>query len=803
MVKWARVAARVGARVGARFGTLGRRPRRALVVAAVLAAVLVTLRLLPAAPLSQIAPHSTAIHAQGGELLRLSLASDDQFRLWVPLDQMAPALPEAVLLYEDRWYYWHPGVNPFALVRSAFATWFGGNRQGGSTITMQLARRVYGIDSRSVRGKLKQIAAALWLEARYSKRAILEAYLNYAPYGGNIEGAGAASLVYFHQRVHDLALPEALALAVIPQNPRKRLVAGRAEAGAAPTPPDALLAARDRVFAAWVARHPADAHFAADLRLPLKVYGIAELPFRAPHLCDALIAAGNTGEVRAALDLRMQDTLERIISQTIEHERNVGIRNAAAMLVDASTMEVKAVVGSADWHDAGIDGQVNGTTAKRSPGSTLKPFIYALAIDQGVLHPMTILKDAPTAFGPFSPENFDGRFVGPITAQEALVRSRNVPAVAVAAKLKAPSLYEFLRSAGVTRMASESHYGLALSLGGGEITMEELVRLYAMLANRGVMHGLHYRAQSNGKQRDAMDDAGFEAEGARLLSEEAAFITIDMLRNNPRPDTGTPSRLPVAWKTGTSWGFHDAWSAGVFGRMVLVVWVGNFDNTANPGFVGVKAAAPLYFRIVDALRSQGLDPGEMAFRAPQNLARVEVCAASGDLPNAWCPQRATTWFIPGKSPIRVSTLHRPVLIDTRTGQAVCTPSPTTREEVFEFWPSDLMRVFREAGMPRRAPPPLPDCARAPDAPAAAPQIVTPLRGVTYTMRLSKPEAIALRAHDANGGAVFWFVDQGFLGQVKAGEAIAWHPDHGGRFVLRAVNENGASDAREVKVEFEP
>ena len=144
-----------------------------------------------------------------------------------------------------------------------------------------------------------------------------------------------------------------------------------------------------------------------------------------------------------------------------------------------------------------------------------------------------------------------------------------------------------------------------------------------------------------------------------------------------------------------------------------------------------------------------------------------------------------------------------MLIDTRTGQAVCTPSPTTREEVFEFWPSDLMRVFREAGMPRRAPPPLPDCARAPDAPAAAPQIVTPLRGVTYTMRLSKPEAIALRAHDANGGAVFWFVDQGFLGQVKAGEAIAWHPDHGGRFVLRAVNENGASDAREVKVEFEP
>lgn len=770
--------------------------RAALIVAAAAAMTLAALRLLPVPALADAAPHSTAIHARGGELLRLSLAADEQYRLWLPLEDMAPALPDAVLLYEDRWFRWHPGVNPIALVRSAWATWAGGDRQGGSTITMQLARRLYGIDSRSVAGKLRQIAAALWLEARYSKHDLLEAYLNYAPYGGNIEGAGAASLIYFHKRARDLALPEALALAVIPQNPRQRLAAGTSVDGAAGgAAPAALLAARTRLWRAWITRHPDDRRYAADLILPLKVHAPRALALRAPHVTDALLATGRTGEVRAAIDLRMQDTLERLVRQTIVRERDFGIRNAAAMLVDVSTMEVKALVGSADWRDAGIDGQVNGANAKRSPGSTLKPFIYGLALDQGLLHPMTVLKDAPTAFGPFSPENFDGRFVGPITAQDALVRSRNVPAVAVASRLKAPTLYGLLQQAGVSRLASEAHYGLALALGGGEISMEELARLYAMLANRGRMRPLRYLA--------ADAPASADVAGERLLSEEAAFITLDMLRHNPRPDTGAPDGEAVAWKTGTSWGFHDAWSAGVFGRMVLVVWVGNFDGSANPAFIGIKAAAPLYFRIVDALRSQRLVSAEPARRPPPGVARIEVCAASGDLPNAWCPQRVATWFIPGKSPIKVSHLHRPVLIDTRSGQAVCTENAYTRREVFEFWPSDLMRLFRDAGMPRRAPPPLPECASAAPPAGDAPQIVSPLRGVTYTVRVAKPETVLLRANQGRAGPVFWFVDQGFLGRTEAGEGLAWAPARPGRHVVRAIDERGAGDAREVAVEFVP
>jgi penicillin-binding protein 1C len=779
-----------------------------------IAAVLVTgLRLMPWAPLSAALPRSTAIYAQDGELLRLTLASDGQYRLWVPLDRMSPVLPEAVQLYEDRWFHWHPGVNPVALTRSAFATYVDDSRQGGSTITMQLARRLYAIDSRNIAGKLWQIAAALWLEARYSKRDILEAYLNVAPYGGNIEGVGAASLIYLHKEAQALTLPEALAFAVIPQNPRRRLPVRHADAVAramapplpAPELQTQLSVARMRLWQAWLARHPADLRYAADMTLPWKPRSASELPFRAPHLTDLLLRqhAGTGDEIHASIDLRLQTAVERIIRQYVENQRATGLRNASAMLVDTSTLEVKALAGSADYFDPAIDGQVNGTAARRSPGSTLKPFIYALALDQGVLHPLTILKDAPTAFGPFSPENFDGRFVGPITAQDALVRSRNVPAVSVAARLSRPNLYDFLQAAGVAKMAGEAHYGLALALGGGEVSMEELARLYAMLANRGLLRPLQYEHRDEAKPGVPSAGSGDPPHDLRLVSEEAAFITLEMLKRNPRPDTAEPSVRPVAWKTGTSWGFRDAWSAGVFGRYVLVVWVGNFDGTGNPAFIGVKAAAPLFFQIVDSLRSQEFDSGERVFAAPANLARVEVCAASGDLPNAWCRERATTWFIPGKSPIRVSTLHRPVWIDTRSGNAVCTESAFTRREIYEYWPSDLQRLFRDAGMPRRQPPAARDCPGDATAEGDAPQIVSPLRGVTYSLRLSKPAPIALRANRTVEGGLFWFANQSFIARSDAGETVAWTPPQPGRYLLRAVDDAGRADARDVDVEFLP
>lgn len=765
----------------ARRRAAGCRRGRALVLVALLLAILLP-RLLPKAPLSEAAPSSRSVTAANGELLRLTLAADEQYRLWTPLAEIAPAMQEAVLLYEDRWFYWHPGINPWALVRAALATATGSRRIGGSTVTMQVARRLYRIDSRSVGGKLRQAAAALWLELRYGKKEILEAYLNYAPFGGNVEGVGAASLVYLRKPAAQLNVPEALNLAVIPQNPRKRL--GEAGGQAAE-----LREARRRLAQRWAGRHPEEARFAEEAALQVPFRTRASLPFRAPHLVDHLLRRRTERVIAASVDPAAQSVMERILGEYVKSRADVGIANASAMLVDASTMQVKALVGSADYFNEAIAGQVNGTLGKRSPGSTLKPFIYGLALDQGLIHSASILKDAPSSYGAFSPENFDGRFAGPVPAHEALIRSRNVPAVDLASRLSRPSLYDFLKLAGVRKLAPESHYGLALVLGGGEVTMEELAQLYAVLANRGKWQEVRYLAET----------APAAGKPLTLLSEAVAYVTLDMLRQTPRPDTYAPARPAIAWKTGTSWGFRDAWTAGVFGRYVLVVWVGNFDGSGNPALVGIDAAAPLFLRIVDALRAERLDPGEVAWAQPADLQRVEVCTASGDLPNDACRVRSQAWFIAGKSPIRRSTLHRTVFIDTRTGKLACAPGPHTREEVFEFWPSDMAAIFRRAGMPLRLPPAGGCGDEAADA-QAAPHIVAPLRGVVHIRRLERPEPLYLRAEAGPGsGVLHWFVDDALVGSSKPGETVAWNPLQAGKYTLRVVDSQGRSDTREVQL----
>ncbi|HEV2681587.1 MAG TPA: penicillin-binding protein 1C, partial [Rhodanobacter sp.] len=530
-------------------------------------AVLVGCRLWPHPSLRDWQPSSTAVYDDHGRLLRLTLASDDRYRLWVPLAEISPQLVDGVLLHEDRWYWLHPGINPYGLARGAWITYVRhGNPQGGSTVTMQLARLLWQLNTRSPLGKLRQAARAIQLELFYSKRQILEAYLNDAPYGRNVEGVGTASLAYFNKQASALSLPEALTLAVIPQDPTRRLQSAAADNLINPR----LAASRNQLYASWLSSHPKDAALKPLFALPLNLRPLSQLPFEAPHAVEQILTKrqieGDAGDQRviSTLDLDLQRTLERQITQYVAHNESRGIHNATAILVDTRDMGIKAMVGSADYFDRTIEGQVNGTLAKRSPGSTLKPFIYALGFDQGVLHPQTVLRDVPTSFGPYTPENFDGHFLGPITATDALIRSRNIPAVWVASQLRQPSLYQFLRDAGISRMASEKHYGLALVLGGGEVTMQELAGLYAMLVNRGELKSLRLLADEP------------QVAGTHMLSDEASFMVMDMLRKNPRPDETTgaqPSRLPVYWKTGTSWAFRDAWTAGSFGPYVLVVWV--------------------------------------------------------------------------------------------------------------------------------------------------------------------------------------------------------------------------------------
>lgn len=772
-------------------------------VAIVLGAALVTIRWWPREPLAERIASSTAIFDRHGRLLRLTLASDHQYRLWTPLEETSPELIEALLLHEDRHFYWHPGVNVASLVRAAVSTFSGGPRVGGSTITMQLARLMYGLNTRSISGKLEQIVRAVQLELCHSKRDILEAHLNLMPYGGNIQGIGAASLIYFDKSAARLGLSEALTLVVIPQSPLRRApttqaIKANATREDATNEPADLRDARLRLFARWVEQHP-DAAGAADyVATPLRYATLKDLPFAAPHFTNSILQRPRPAalhSVNTTLDLRTQHHLERVLTTYVREHGNIGIHNAAALLVDYRDLSVRAMIGSADFFAADIEGQVNGTLAKRSPGSALKPFIYALAIDQGVIHPQTVLKDTPTAFGPFNPENFDGRFVGPITAREALIRSRNVPALTLASQLSTPSFYQFLRGAGVTKLASEKHYGLSLTLGGGEVTMEEAATLYAMLANRGRLAPLRYLVDEQGET------------GIRMLSEEASFMTLDMLRSAPRPEDSFARRrggVQAAWKTGTSWGFRDAWTAGTFGPYVLVVWIGNFDGRGNPAFVGVQAAAPLFFRMLDALAAQE-KLVEPIYRQPPRMERVDVCSASGDLPNSECPQTVSTWYIPGVSPIRVSQIHRRVWVDTRTGEQACPPyDPAfTRSEVYEFWPTDLLQLFARAGMPRRRPPPPADCQR--DVPSGTPpQITSPVIAVTYTVRTGQVgnETIPLAANaDSEVRRLHWFVDESYVGTGTPGVAIGWHPARAGRYIVRTVDDRGRADSRELAVEL--
>lgn len=484
------------------------------------------------------------------------------------------------------------------------------------------------------------------------------------------------------------------------------------------------------------------------------------------------------------IDGRLQDLIERHARIYISQRRHLGIKNTALMLLDYRTMEVKAAIGSANFNDKSISGQVNGFRAKRSPGSTLKPFIYALAIDQGAIHPASVLRDSPQAFGPYSPENFDGEFLGPVSARDALVRSRNVPAIAVAAKLSNPDFYAFLKAAGVDNMLSKEHYGLSLVLGGGEVTMEELVSLYAALANEGLQRPLRYRRDLNGGAVN------------RLLSPQAAFITLDMLKDNPRPDGGFFSSFapPVYWKTGTSYGFRDAWAVGIFGPYVLAVWVGNFEGAGNPAFIGAQAAAPLFFRIVDAINAENPRSIQFDRRPPPGVKRVPVCAATGDLPNEPCPVRIQTWFIPGKSPITMSRLHR-AITNTKPGCRALTG-------VYEYWRSDMRALFEQAGLPRQQPKTSKGCEAGQAELDEPPVITSPLRGASYAIDSDSgtENRIAFKADvAADVTDLYWFVNNQLAGKSSPGQPFYWRPTKTGEFRVRVVDQFGRSDARGLRV----
>ena len=727
---------------------------------------------------------SKAVYDDHHQLLRLTLSKDDKYRLFTPLSDISSELVEATLLQEDQYFRWHPGINPFSLFKAVWQTYgVQSRRVGASTITMQVARMRFGINSRHITGKLMQIFRAFQLEMNYSKDELLEAYLNLAPYGGNIEGVGAASLVYFNKSVNKLSLPEALTLSIIPQNPGKR------------TPDNkSLKIIRDHLYARWLVKHPEDGNKRETFGLPLVMQQLSNLPFSAPHFVNMVLSDPSLHQqsIDSSLDSRVQVIINRITKNYLARKKSIGAYNASVLLVDTRDMTVKGLLGSADFFDKNISGQINGIDIKRSPGSTLKPFIYGLALDQGLIHPDTVLKDVPHSFNGYNPENFDYDFMGPVKAKDALVLSRNIPAVYLSNQLANPTLHQLLEKAQVSQLKPESYYGLSLNLGGVELTMRELVGLYSMLVNDGVWYPIRFYHDEN------------KGSGRRLLSPEASFLVLDMLKSSPHGDFGnkTSLHLPVSWKTGTSSGYRDAWTVGTFGPYVLAVWIGNFDNKANPAFVGKDIAAPLFFELIDAIKHER-GPLSVITKntASMNLEKVEVCKASGMLPTRYCLDTEWTWFIPGKSPIKTDTIFREVAINNRTGLRTCHIDENTRFEIFEFWPSDLLKIYKRAGIQRRTPPFFEaDCALSGNS-GINPQITSPQAGISYVIRANSQfnNKIPLSAvSDAGIAHLYWFINETFVAKTKVGQTYLWDAKPG-KYVVRVVDDHGLSDARDIHV----
>ncbi|MFV0626665.1 MAG: penicillin-binding protein 1C [Alphaproteobacteria bacterium] len=742
---------------------------------------------LPKPRLLEKYSYSSAVYDRNNKLLKIGLSLDDKYRLFVPIEEIPADLQNALILYEDNWFYAHAGFNPLSIFRAVFDMAKGSRVQGASTITMQLARIVYHIDSTTIFGKIEQILRAVQIEMFYSKKDILEAYFNLAPYGGNIEGIGAASIIYFDTRAQNLNLQQSMSLAVIPQNPSKRNL-GRKKGV------EEVVKAVSRLKEIWFLKFGDKEK--NNLNLPL--FAQKKIPSFAPHFVRNL-QNQYYGEIFSTLDLGLQNSLEEILVKYVEQNETKGVYNAAAVIMNHKTNEILAYVGSKDFWNAQIQGQVDGLRAYRSPGSTLKPFIYALALQQGIIHPMSMLKDVPKNYSFYTPENFDRGYLGLVNATSALNLSRNLPVIDLMSQIEKDSFYKFLQKSGVQNMKSPDYYGLGLALGAFELSPLDIAKTFSTLANLGKSCDLNFVKGSP------------TCEPQQLLSSEASFMTLDMLSKAPEPDRvkvqfakARAKEYLVYWKTGTSYGYKDAWTAGIAGDYVIVVWVGNFDSTSNNHFVGRTAAAPLFFRIVRMLgktqKLEDIKPYGL------KLSKVDVCTETGDIDNGNCKNTKKSYFISGVTSIKLSNITRQIPVDIATGKRACkhTP-PTTRMETYNFWPSNVLKIYEQAGISKKGPPDfLEDCDEIGIFNQGKPPIIQyPTNESTYIVRshqLADEKIILKGSMDSDATTLFWYANGKLIGSSKAEETLEMKTEVG-EIEIIATDNLGRSAKSIIKIKL--
>ncbi len=723
-----------------------------------------------------------------GELLAVLISKDEFFRMKIPLEKISPLFIDTLLVKEDQYFFDHPGVNPLSIVRA-----MGTNLQqgrivsGASTLTMQLARMLDRRD-RTYANKTLEVLRAIKLESIYSKKEILEHYLAIAPYGGNIEGVEAAAYAYFGKSAEYLSPAEIALLIALPRSPN----ALRPDRY-----PKRSRQARNKVLQVMRDRKLIDEQqylLALQESVPTARQAF---PNHIPHTAWSLRARFSEKYVqRLTIDRNIQIRTHALLKQHVLSLEEQGITNGAVVVMETGSREVKAIVGSRDYFHQASLGANNGATSFRSPGSTLKPFLYALAVDNGLVSEKTVLYDIPVNYGGYSPLNYSKDFRGLVTMREALAESLNVVAVTLSEKIGYQKLHLFLKQASITSLKDDAdYYGLPLVLGGVELNLLELTNLYTVLANEGGFKTYLLYLEN----QDEDDNTNSETQ---LLSPEASWMITDILTDVERPDFPSSwefssTRPTIAWKTGTSYAHQDAWSVGYTPEYTIGVWIGNFDATPAKGLSGSSVAAPLLFDVFQAVAQ---NPNQW-FARPVSVQKRKVCADCGLPGNRYCKAEIEEYFIPtitGPVTSEICEVNQKIIVNKRTGfQATYeTTSIDKLQKIYKVWPSEVAMFLHEHGVPVRNVPAY-DINNMAGQKYYPPVIQSPVRNTQYVKRPDQlkdhEQAIKLRVATTNRvRQVSWFLNEKHIATVDPGEPVYINPPVG-EYAIKVVDEVGGED----------
>lgn len=708
--------------------------------------------------------YSQIILASDSSILHTSLSRDDKWRMKTELPEIVPQLREALLFKEDRYFYYHPGFNPFAIGRALVNNIVSRKKtSGASTITMQVIRLLEPRE-RTYTSKFIEIFRAMQLEWELNKEEILQLYINLVPYGGNIEGVKSASVLYLGRLPNHLSLAQITALTIVPNRPTS-LRPGRNN--------EMIRQERNKWLTRFKEAHLfPDADIEAALEEPLEASRL-KAPKEIPHLARRLAALYPEKDIiRTCINTKIQQRIEQIGYNYQQRIRQKHIYNSAVMVLNNQTMEVEAYMGSADFSDNEHAGQVDGIRAVRSPGSALKPLIYAMGFDEGKITPKSVMNDVPTDFDGYAPENFDKKFNGKVSVEKALAFSLNIPAVKMLEEVTVPRFLQKLKNAGFKKVIKgERNLGLSAILGGCGVTLEEMAGLYSAFANSGKVFLPRYL------QVEA------KTEKAQLFSPMAAYMTTDILTQITRPDLPnnyqSSYHVPtVAWKTGTSYGRRDAWSIGYNKKYTVAVWIGNFTGEGVPELTGADIATPLLFEIFNNI---GYNASSNWFFKPADLKFRFVCPESGKLPGDYCEHSVVDYYIPNISSAEKCEHLKPVNVSTDEHYSycnLCLPEGGYKKKLYPNLSPELIDYYQSKGIEfTQIPEHNPKCSRIQE--SNAPKIISPVHNKEYIVEKEDPAEIALKCNAHNEvKKVFWYINNQFYKEAFANEKIFLKPPEG-------------------------